>query len=47
MCIYIYIYILAHKATFPAKNRSDNFCRILEGMKGKDLRKLGSNATDE
>ena len=29
------------------RNRSDIFCRILEGMKRKDLRKLPSNATDE
>ena len=34
-------------ATFLPKNRSDNFRRILEGMKRKDLRKLASNATDE
>ena len=34
-------------ATFPPKNRNDNFCRILEGMKEKDVRKLASNATDE
>ena len=33
-------------ATFP-KSRSSNFCRILKEMKGKDLRKLASNATDE
>ena len=26
---------------------SDNFRRILEGMKRKDLRKLASHATDE
>ena len=39
--------LLAHIAIFPPKNRSDNFRRILEGMKGKDLRKLASNATDE
>ena len=32
---------------FPPKNRSDNFRRILEGMKRKDLRKLATNATDE
>ena len=29
------------------KNRSDNFRRILEGMKWKYLRKLARNATDE
>ena len=39
--------LLAHIATFPPKNRSGNFCKILEGMKRKDLRKLASNATDE
>ena len=39
--------LLAHIARFPPKNRSDNFRRILKGMKGKDLRKLASNATDE
>ena len=38
---------IAHIATFPPKNRSDTFLRILEGIKGKDLRKFGSNATDE
>ena len=38
---------LARVATFPPKNRSDNFRRILEEMKKKDLRKLASNATDE
>ena len=31
---------LAHIAIFPPRNRSDNFPRILEGMKRKDLRKL-------
>ena len=36
-----------HIATFPPKNRSENFCRILEWMKRKYLRKLASNATDE
>ena len=39
--------LLAPIATFPPKNRSDNFRKILEGMKRKDLRKLASNATDE
>ena len=39
--------LLAHIATFTPKSRSDNFRRILEGMKRKDLRKLASNATDE
>ena len=39
--------LLAHIAKFPPKNRSGNFCKILEGMKRKDLRKLASNATDE
>ena len=39
--------LLAPIAAFPAKNRSDNFRRILEGMKGKDLRKLASNETGE
>ena len=39
--------LLAHIATFPQKRGSDNFRRILEGMKVKDLRKLPSNATDE
>ena len=39
--------LAAHIATFPLKNSSDNFCRILEGMKRKDLRKLASNVTDE
>ena len=39
--------LLAHIATFPPKNRSDNFRRILEEMKRKDLGKLPSNATDE
>ena len=37
----------AQVATFPPKNRSDNFHRIFDGMKRKDLRKLISNATDE
>ena len=37
----------AHIATFPPKNRSDNFGRVLEGMKGTDLRKFASNTTDE
>ena len=36
----------AHIATFPPKKWSDNFRRILEEMKRKDLRKLTSNATD-
>ena len=39
--------LLAHIATFSQKNRSDNFCTILEGMKRKDIRKIASNATDE
>ena len=39
--------LLAHIGTFPPKNRNYNFRRILEGMKGKDLRKLASNAIDE
>ena len=39
--------LLAHIATFPQKNGSDNFRRILEGTKRKDLRKLASNATEE
>ena len=39
--------LFAHIATFPPKTRSDNFRRILERMKRKDLRKLASNATDE
>ena len=39
--------LIAHIATFPPKTRSDNFRRILEGMKRKDLRKLASHATDE
>ena len=39
--------LLAHVATLPPKNRSDNFRRFLEGMKGKDLRKLASHATGE
>ena len=39
--------LLAHIATFPPKYRKDNFRRTLEGMKGKDLRILASNATDE
>ena len=38
---------IVHIATFPPKTRSDNFRRILEGMKRKDLRKLASHATDE
>ena len=33
----------AHVATYPPENRSDNFCRILDGMKRKDLRELISN----
>ena len=37
--------LLAHIATFPPKNSSYNFRRILKVMKGKDLRKLVSNAT--
>ena len=36
-----------HITKFSPKNRSGNFCRILERMKGKDLRKLASNATDK
>ena len=36
----------AHIATFPPNNRSDNFCKILKGMRGEDL-KLPSNATNE
>ena len=39
--------LLAHIATFSPKNMSGNFCKILEGMKRKDLRKLASNATDQ
>ena len=39
--------LLAHIATVPPKNRSDNFRTILIGVKGKDLIKLISNATDE
>ena len=39
--------LIAHIATFPPKTRSDNFRRILEEMKIKDLRKLASHATDE
>ena len=39
--------LLAHIATCPPKNRRDNFRRILEGMKSKDLRKLASNGTNE
>ena len=42
--------LLAHIATFPQKNKCENFrifLRILEGMKRKDLRKLVSNATDD
>ena len=39
--------LLAHIATFSAKNRSENFRSILEEMKRKDLRKLASNATDQ
>ena len=38
--------LLAHIATFPPKNSSDNFRRIL-GMKRKGQRKLTSNASDE
>ena len=33
-------------ATFPPKKRSGKFLRILDGMKGKDLRKLTSNVTE-
>ena len=39
--------LLAYIATFPPKTRSDNFRKIVEGMKQKNLRKLASNATDE
>ena len=39
--------LLAHIEKLPPKTRSDNFRRILEGMKRTDLRKLASNATDE
>ena len=39
--------LLAHIATFLPKNRSDNFRRILEGMKRKYLRKLAANSTNE
>ena len=39
--------VLGHIITIPPKTRSDNFRRILEGIKKKDLRKLASNATDE
>ena len=39
--------LLAHIAIFPQKSRSDNFRRILERMKGKYVRKLASNATNE
>ena len=39
--------LLAHIATIPPKNRSDNFRITLIGVKGKDLRKLVSNTTDE
>ena len=39
--------LLAHIAKFLPNNRNDNFRGILEGMKGKDLRKFASNATDE
>ena len=50
-CKVYYIYatdtLLADIATFPLRSRSDNFRRILEGMKREDLRKLASNATDE
>ena len=28
----------AHIATFPPNNRSDNFCKILKGMRGEDLK---------
>ena len=38
--------LLACIAKFPPKTRSDNFRRILEGMKRKDLRKLASTASD-
>ena len=39
--------LLVHIATFLPKNRSDNFRRILEGMKRKYLRKLAANSTSE
>ena len=39
--------LLAAIVASPAKNGSDNFRRILEGMNGKDLRKLASNETGE
>ena len=39
--------LLAHITTFPPKNWSGNFRRILEGMKRKCLRKLASNASGE
>ena len=39
--------LLAQIATFPQKTRSDNFRKILEGMKRDGLRKLASNATDD
>ena len=32
---------------FPPRNKSENFRRILEGRKGKDLRKLASNVTND
>ena len=39
--------LLAHITTFPPKSGSENFRRILEGMKRKEQKKLASNATDE
>ena len=39
--------LLAYIATFPPKTKSDNFRKIVEGMKQKNLRKLASNATDD
>ena len=39
--------LLVHIAIFPSKNRSDNFPRILEGLKRKDLIKLAWNPTDQ
>ena len=38
--------LIAHRATSP-KTRRDNICRIFEGMKRKDQRKLASNAFDQ
>ena len=39
--------ILTHITTFAQKNRIDSFRKILEGMRGKDLRNLPSNPTDD